>query len=46
VWTSAIGGRTDFALAPAASELLVYARLSPWMVVALAAAAGWFVKAV
>lgn len=45
VWTSAIHGRTDFALALAAFGLLVYARLSPWMVVALAAAAGWLVKA-
>ena len=41
VWTSAIHSRQDFGLALAAFGLLVYARLSPALVVALAAAAGW-----
>ncbi len=41
VWTGAIHGRADFALALAAFGLLVYARFSPVVVVALAAAAGW-----
>jgi chromate transporter len=41
VWTSAIHGRLDFALALAAFGLLVYARWSPVWVVAIAAAAGW-----
>ena len=41
VWTSAIHSRADFGLALAAFGLLVYARLSPVLVVALAAAAGW-----
>lgn len=41
VWTSAIGGRADFALALAAFGLLAYARLSPVWVVLLAAAGGW-----
>ena len=41
VWTSAIHGRGGFALALAAFGLLVYARLSPVLVVGLAAAAGW-----
>jgi chromate transporter len=41
VWTGAIGSRADFGLALAAFGLLVYARLSPLLVVALAAAAGW-----
>ncbi|TFZ08334.1 chromate efflux transporter [Ramlibacter humi] len=40
VWTSAIRGRADFALALAAFGLLVYARVSPVLVVALAALAG------
>ncbi|WP_144639249.1 chromate efflux transporter [Bordetella genomosp. 13] len=40
VWTSAIHGRADFGLALAAFGLLVYGRLSPVIVVALAAAAG------
>ena len=39
VWTSAIHSRFDFGLAVAAFGLLVYARLSPVIVVALAAAA-------
>ncbi len=39
VWTSAIHGRQDFGLALAAFGLLVYAKLSPVWVVALAAAA-------
>ncbi len=41
VWTHAIQGRTDFGLALAAFGLLVYARVSPVLVVALGAAAGW-----
>jgi chromate transporter len=41
VWTSAIRGRADFATALAAFALLVYARVSPLVVVLLAAAAGW-----
>lgn len=41
VWTSAIHSRADFGLAMAAFGLLVYARLSPVLVVAMAAAAGW-----
>ncbi len=45
VWTSAIHSRADFGLALAAFGLLVYARLSPVLVVALAAAAGWAMAA-
>ncbi len=41
VWTSAIHTRTDFATALAAFALLVYARVSPVIVVFLAAAVGW-----
>jgi chromate transporter len=41
VWTSAIHSPADFGLALAAFGLLVYARLSPVLVVALAAVAGW-----
>jgi chromate transporter len=41
VWTSAIGSRGDFGLALAAFGLLVFGRVSPVIVVALAAAAGW-----
>ncbi|EYC50042.1 chromate transporter [Hylemonella gracilis str. Niagara R] len=41
VWTSAIHARADFALALASFGLLVYARASPLVVVALCAAAGW-----
>lgn len=41
VWTSAIHARADFGLALAAFGLLVYARMSPVVVVAIAAAAGW-----
>lgn len=41
VWTSAIHNRADFATALAASDLLVYARVSPLIVVVLSAAAGW-----
>lgn len=40
VWTSAIHGRADFGLALAAFGLLVYARVSPVIVVALGALAG------
>jgi chromate transporter len=45
VWTSAIHGRADFAVALAAFGLLVVARLSPILVVALSAAAGWMLFA-
>lgn len=41
VWASAIHSRADFGLALAAFGLLVHARLSPVLVVLLAAAAGW-----
>lgn len=41
VWTSAIHSRADFALALAAFGLLVYGRVSPVIVVALAAGAGF-----
>jgi chromate transporter len=41
VWTSAIHARADFGLALVAFGLLVYGRVSPAIVVALAAAAGW-----
>ena len=41
VWTNAVGSRADFGLALAAFGLLVYARWSPLLVVALAAGAGW-----
>ena len=41
VWTSAIHGRADFGLALAAFGLLVYARISPVLVVFLGAVAGW-----
>jgi chromate transporter len=46
VWTSAIGSRADFGLALAAFGLLVYARWSPLLVVALAAGAGWVISVV
>lgn len=45
VWTSAIHSRADFGFALAAFGLLVYGRLSPVLVVALAAAAGWLMAA-
>ncbi|MBH1965802.1 MAG: chromate efflux transporter [Comamonadaceae bacterium] len=41
VWTSAIHSRADFGLALAAFGLLVYGRVSPALVVALAAGVGW-----
>jgi chromate transporter len=41
VWTSAIHGRADFGLALAAFGALVYGRVSPVLVVAGAALAGW-----
>lgn len=43
VWTSAVHSRADFGLALAAFGLLVYGRLSPVLVVTLAAAAGWII---
>ena len=45
VWTSAIRGRADFAIGLAAFALLVHARVSPFLVVVLAAAAGWALAA-
>jgi chromate transporter len=45
VWTSAIRGNADFALALAAFGLLVVARWSPLAVVALAAGGGWALAA-
>ena len=45
VWTSTIHGRADFAVALAAFGLLVVARLSPILVVVLAAGAGWLLFA-
>ncbi|MCD2513353.1 chromate efflux transporter [Comamonas endophytica] len=44
VWTNAIHSRTDFGLALAAFGLLVYARLSPVLVVLLTALAGWLLS--
>jgi chromate transporter len=41
VWTSAVHTRADFGLGLAAFGLLVYARLSPVIVVAFGALAGW-----
>ena len=41
LWTSAIHSRADFGLALAAFGLLVYGRMSPALVVVLAAGAGW-----
>ena len=41
VWTSAIHSKADFGLALAAFGLLVYGRVSPVLVVAGAALAGW-----
>jgi chromate transporter len=41
VWTGAIHSRVDFALALGTFGLLVFARASPVLVVALAAALGW-----
>jgi chromate transporter len=40
VWTSAITGPADFALALAAFGLLVFWRVAPWLVVALSALGG------
>lgn len=45
VWTSAIHSRADFGLALAAFGLLLYAKVSPVVVVALAALAGWALSA-
>jgi chromate transporter len=41
VFTAAVGEPRDFAFALAAFGLLAYGRLPPWLVVGLAAAAGW-----
>lgn len=41
VWTSAINSKADFGIALTAFGLLVYAQLSPVLVVLLAAFAGW-----
>ncbi len=43
VWTAAIGGPQDAALALAAFGLLAVAKLPPWLVVLLGAAGGWAV---
>nr|MBL8411473.1 chromate efflux transporter [Dechloromonas sp.] len=43
VWISAIHGKADFALALAAFGLLVFGRLSPVVVVVLAALGGWLI---
>jgi chromate transporter len=40
VWTSAIFGAADFALAMAAFGLLMFSKLPPWLVVILAAVGG------
>jgi chromate transporter len=45
VWTSAITGVADFALALVAFGLLVFWRLPPWLVVLLSAVGGAFVGA-
>lgn len=45
VWTSAIHGRSDFAVALAAFGLLAYAKLPPWAVVLFSAAAAWALAA-
>lgn len=45
VWTSAVHGRTDFALALAAFGLLAYGRVPPVLVVVLAAIAGQILSA-
>jgi chromate transporter len=44
VWTSAVAGAADFCIALAAFALLEMWKLRPWMVVALAAAAGALVR--
>lgn len=44
VWTSAIHSRADFGLALGAFGLLVYARVSPVLVVGLAAVGGWLIS--
>jgi len=41
VWTSAIRGPADFALAIAAFALLAFWKLPPWLVVILSALGGW-----
>ncbi|CAG2154601.1 chromate efflux transporter [Cupriavidus numazuensis] len=41
VWTSAVHAPLDFGLAVAALVALMWWRLPPWLVVAVAAAAGW-----
>ncbi|MBB5215367.1 chromate efflux transporter [Parapusillimonas granuli] len=45
LWTGAIHGKADFALALAAFGLLVFGRVSPVAVVALAGMAGWLMAA-
>ncbi|MDX1483458.1 MAG: chromate efflux transporter [Alphaproteobacteria bacterium] len=45
VWTGAIAGPGDFALALAAFGLLAVAKVPPWVVVALTAAGGWAIAA-
>ncbi len=41
VWTSAILSPSDFGLAIAAFTLLVFWKLSPWLVVVITALCGW-----
>jgi chromate transporter len=45
VWTSAILGPADFALAIGAFTLLVFWKLPPWLVVILTALGGWLIAA-
>jgi len=45
VWSSAIRGPADFALAIAAFALLAFWKLPPWLVVILSALGGWGVAA-
>ncbi len=44
VWTSAIKGPADFALALGAFTLLVYWKVAPWLVVAAAAVGGYAIS--
>ena len=45
VWTSGIKGPADFALAIVAYTLLVFWKVSPWLVVLLSALGGWALAA-
>ena len=46
VWSSAVKSRGDFGLALVAFALLMFWRLPPWLVVAIAAAGGSIIAAV